>query len=142
MEIYLNSINVGETEVVGGKFEFKNFRLKNGENKISLKAINQAGKASGFSQELTILLDKDEPDLKIESPQEDQTFSGNNKIKVSGETEKDAQVLANGFLANVDFNGKFEVTIPLNEGENNIEVKAQDEAGNSKIVEIKVNFNP
>ncbi len=76
----------------------------------------------------------------IDTPIEGQNFSGNNRVKVNGQTEKNAQVFASGFLANVDSDGKFDVTIPLAEGENNVEVKAIDDAGNVKIVKLKVNF--
>lgn len=141
VEIYRDSNKVDEVEIVDGKFEFKDFRLNDGDNNLLLKALSDSGNASDFSQAILIVLDTKEPDLEVESPKDDQNFSGNNRIKVIGKTETDVQVLVNNFLANVNSDGKFEVTIPLeSEGENKIEVKAQDEAGNSKVKEIKVYF--
>ena len=52
------------------------------------------------------------------------------------------RILANGFLANVGSDGKYEVTIALSEGENTIEVKAIDSAGNTSVAKIKVDFHP
>ncbi|OGD85565.1 hypothetical protein A3B51_02230 [Candidatus Curtissbacteria bacterium RIFCSPLOWO2_01_FULL_41_18] len=140
VEVYLDSEKVADAQVNDGRFEFKDFRLHDGENKISAKAINDTGRASEFSPEVKVALDTNEPTIEVTSPRDDQTFYGDNRIKVEGQTEKDDQVFANGFLANVDPSGNFDVTIPLSEGENKIEVKAVDVAGNTKTVSIKVNF--
>lgn len=141
VEIYQDSSKINEIEVVEEKFEFVDFRLKTGENNLQFKAIASSGNTSDFSETIIIVLDTKEPDLEVESPTDNQHFSGNNRIKVIGKTEPDIQVLVNNFLANVNSDGKFEVTVPLEvDGENKIEVKAQDEAGNSKVKEIKVHF--
>ncbi len=139
-EIYNGSQLSGETNVDNDKFEFKDFKLNNGENKLTLKSFDANGKSSEFSQEVVVVLDKKSPNLEVTNPTDGQTFVQNNKIKVSGKTEKDAQVFANGFLANVDSSGNFDVSIPLVEGENKIEVKALDDAGNTTKKEIKVEF--
>src|SRR3989338_7831313 len=112
--IYNDSQNVGEAEVVSGKFQFENLKLKDGQNEISAKAISKSGKESDFSQ--------------------------GNRIRVSGKTDKDAQIYANGFLASVTPEGNFEVLVPVLEGETTIEIKATDDAGNTKVESRKVNF--
>lgn len=140
VEIYLNGEKIGKTEVDEGKFKYEDITLKNGENKIAAKAINGTDNESDFSQTQIIVLDKNEPILEIEGPTEGQFFFQNNRIKVFGKSEKDAQVFANGFLASVDAEGKFEVFLSLSEGENTIEVKAIDLAGNTKTESRKVNF--
>lgn len=139
VEVYLDGENVGETPIEGGKFSYENITLKDGENELAVKAVG-AGGESELSSGVKITLDKKEPTLEVTSPTDGQTFLENNRIKVAGTTEKDAQVFANGFLANVGADGKFDVTIPLTEGENQIEVKAQDEAGNVKTIKVKANF--
>jgi len=138
--IYLDSKKIGEAQVKDGKFTYQDLILQNGENSISAKAQKGLELESDFSQVLTITLDKDEPALEVENPFEGQSFSGNNRILVSGKTDSDAQVYANGFLANIDQDGKFEVFVPILEGETTLEVKAIDEAGNVKIEKRKVNF--
>src|SRR3989344_5943835 len=138
--IYNDSQNVGEAEVVSGKFQFENLKLKDGQNEISVKAISKSGQESDLSQSVKIILDKEPPKLEVESPSEGQSFSQDNRIKVSGKTDKEAQVYANGFLASVTADGNFEVLVPVLEGETTIEIKAIDDAGNTKIETRKVNF--
>ena len=140
VEIYNFGQLVNETNVNNSKFEFIDFRLSEGENKLSFKNFSADGKSSDFSQEIVIVFDNKPPDLEVENPTDGQIFLQNNKIKVNGKTENNAQVFANGFLANVSADGNFEVSIPLVEGENKIEIKAQDDAGNTTIKELKVEF--
>src|SRR3989344_4433521 len=138
--IYNNSQNVGEDEVENGKFLFENLKLNDGQNEISAKAISKSGKESDFSESAKVILDKEPPKLEVDTPSEGQSFSQDNRIKVSGKTDKDAQVYANGFLASVTSDGDFEVLVPVLEGETTIEIKATDDAGNTKIETRKVNF--
>lgn len=140
VEIYNFGQLVNETNVDNSKFEFKDFSLDEGENKLSLKSFSVDEKSSDFSREIVIIFDNKPPDLEVENPTDGQIFLQNNKIKVNGKTENNAQVFANGFLANVSADGKFEVSIPLVEGENKIEIKAQDDAGNITTAELKVEF--
>lgn len=140
VEVYKNGEKVGDTTIDGGRFSYEDVILSTGSNDISLKAVGDTGPSSDFSRSVTIIFAKKEPTLKVDTPTDGQNFSGNNRIRVAGQAEKNAQVFANGFLANVDSDGKFDVTIPLMDGENNVEVKALDEAGNVKTVKLKVNF--
>ena len=138
--IFQDDETVGETEAQDGKFKYENVNLKTGENQISAKVVSTGNKESDFAPSQKIIFDKTEPKLEIETPVEGQSFSGDNRIKVSGKTDADSQVYANGFLAAVNSDGHFEVYVPLLEGESTIEIKAQDEAGNEKLEKRKVNF--
>lgn len=140
VEVYKNGDKVGDAAVDGGRFSYEDITLSTGSNDITLKAVGDTGSTSDFSRAETIVFAKKEPTLNVDTPTDGQNFSGNNRIKVSGQVDKNTQVFANGFLANVGSDGKFDVTIPLMDGENNIEVRAQDEAGNIKTVKLKVNF--
>ncbi len=140
VEIFIDGQKTGETNVDSGRFKYESLKLLEGENNISAKAFNTIGGESDFSEAMKIVFSSKEPKLEITAPFDSQEFSGNNRIKVEGTSQKDAQVFANGFLANVSVEGKFDVTIPLAEGENNLEIKAVDEAGNTKIVTVKVVF--
>jgi len=142
VEVYLNSEKVGEAEVIDDKFKYEGLNLKSGENEITAKSIDSSGNTSNSSQNSKVILDTIKPEIAIVIPSDGQSFSGINKAKVEGSSEKDAEILVNGFLANVDNDGKFEVTIPLSEGENVVEAKATDAAGNTSTVLLKVNFHP
>lgn len=142
VEVYADDNKLGESKIDGGRFEYSDITLKNGENDFRVKAVNENGVSSDFSQVIRVSFDKREPQLTVSSPTDGQNFSGdNNRIKVEGTTEKDAQVFANGFLANVGSDGKFDVNVPLVDGDNKLEVKAIDEAGNTKIVTVKVSYH-
>ncbi len=139
VKIFLDESEEAEVSVEGGKFRFDNIILKIGENRIFAKSIS-GEKESGPSDSAVIIFDEDEPMLEVETPIEGQTITGNNRIRVFGKTDKDAQVYANGFSGSTNAEGVFELVVPLVVGENTIEVKAVDEAGNSKIETRKVNF--
>ncbi len=142
VDLFREEEKVATAKVQSGRFEFGNLVLKDGENDFRAKAMVENGSSSDFSQLVKVTLDKREPQLEVTSPSDGQNFSGdNNRIKVEGKVEKDAQVFASGFLANVDSSGKFDVFIPLVVGDNNVEVKAIDEAGNTKIVKLKLSYN-
>ncbi len=139
--IFDNDEKVGETKSQAGQFKLEDFSLKPGTNNIAAKAVLGTGKESDFSIAKKVAFLEKEPTLEVTQPADGQTFSGNNRIRVSGKTDKDVQVYANGFLGNTSADGSFEVFVPLSPGGNNIEIKAVDLAGNSKVVTRKVNFN-
>lgn len=140
VEIFLNGDKTGVVTVEDGKFSYDELKLKDGSNEIKVKLLAD-NKESDYSDVSKVTLDTVEPNLEITSPSPDQNFSGVNRIEVSGKTEKDVQVYANGFLANVDTSGNFKVLVPLTEGDNNIEIKAIDAAGNSKTQTLKVKYS-
>jgi len=141
VDIYLNDTKAGTTDVLDGKFKLDYILLKDGANTIAAQAINAFEKESEFSQNQIVVLDTEEPTLEVETPIDGQSFSENNRIKVFGKTDNDAQVYANGFLASIGSNNNFEVFVPLIEGENILEIKAIDEAGNIKLLSRKVSFH-
>ncbi|MBI4037803.1 hypothetical protein HY382_02045 [Candidatus Curtissbacteria bacterium] len=137
--LYVNGDLTGEADVLDGKFKIDKVLLSEGDNNIY--AIATIGDVeSQLSENHTIVVDKKEPKLEVETPFEGQAFTGNNRIRVAGKTDSDAQVYANGFLASVSMDGNFEVFVPVAEGETNIEIKSLDEAGNTKIESRKVSY--
>ena len=121
------------------RFKIEDLILRLGENKINARAIADSTE-SDFSQTQVVFYDNREPKLEVKEPSEGQNFYSYNRVKVVGSTEKDAQVFVNGFLASIDFEGNFEVFVPVSEGETSLEIKAIDPAGNTKTETRKVNF--
>lgn len=138
VEIYHDGEKLGETTFESGKFSY-DLILKSGENEINAKTVS-GQTVSDFSSPVIINLDKTEPNLEVTNPTQDQSFYSENRIKVEGTTVPDAQVFVNGFLANVEGDGRFETTITLTEGENQLEIKTLDDAGNTRVEKLKVNF--
>jgi hypothetical protein len=111
--------------------------LKIGENTIYLKGINTQENFSKKTQKYTVFYKNEKPKLEIFEPKnEEQT--NKNEIKISGETDKEVFVKINGLPITVDALGKFTTTLRLSEGENNIEIIAEDIAGNIETKTIKV----
>lgn len=143
VEIFVN--NELATKIIAdedGKFEIPDLKLLNGENILKARMIDDDQK-SEFSESLTVIFNNKPPTLEITSPEPNQAFGKDqNKIEVKGKTDPDNQVMINDFRAIVDSNGNFSYFLKLSEGENKIQIKARDLAGNEIQAERKVTFSP
>ena len=144
VELYVNN---NLTDIVStkndGSFTFKDVSLISGQNTIEAKA-KVDNKESDFSEPIMVSYEKSAPSLSVDSPQDNQTFSGGNQqdITVKGKTDNNnIHVTVNGFWATLDANGNYSYTLHLQNGSNQIKVIAQDEAGNQTEKDITVNFN-
>jgi len=136
--LIVNGIKVGKTITdTTGNFSFIDVVLKEGFNLIKLKASNDSGETQEQSAHIT--LDKTKPDLTITSPNDKQSFpKGTKTTTVKGKAEPDSTVFVDSIQAILDQNGNFSHVVQLITGENDIEIKATDEAGNSKIIKLGV----
>lgn len=141
--LILNGERLKESLADGeGKFTFDNVALKEGENKITAVAKDDAGNESDPASEVTVTYKNSAPSLEIITPSENQLFKDvENPIRVSGKTDSGAKVYVNDTLAIVDSSGNFEKYLVLrDEGENIIKLKSLDIAGNTTEKEVKVVF--
>ena len=124
-----------------GEFEFS-VKLDAGENTLSVYAINEAGLESAVSKEYKVTFDNQVPEIRVESPAANTEFVGrdNQNITINGFAEPKAKIYVNGRLNFANSEGEFKVTHRLEEGENKIELKAIDEAGNESLSELLVSF--
>ena len=140
--LFLNDKNTQEVTVGDDKnFVFKNISLNQGDNDIKAKSVNPDNKESDYSSDSHILFNNKPPDLQLNSPQDNQSFSGNNQIKVEGKSDSGARVTVNGYWAIVDNSGNFSYLLNLQKGDNKIKVIASDDAGNQATKEITVTLN-
>lgn len=126
-----------------GSFKI-DLRLTDGENRIQVKAKDDKENESE-SVVKTIIYDKSEITLTVESPADGAEVFGKNSqnLTVSGKvSQPEAAVTVNGRFARVDGEGKFSVAIRLNEGDNDLVVKAVGRAGNAaeKTIKVKLTF--
>lgn len=142
VDLYINDSIVDKTSADNkGEFEFKQ-TLSEGGNKIYVRAKDN-DKESDFSQSFDVLFDNKAPELSINSPLDNQSFSKDqNKAQVTGKTEGDVMITINGFRAIVDESNNFSYNFPLQNGENKIKITAVDLAGNQTEKEIKVTYSP
>lgn len=149
VSLYVNNILIDHTKTEdSGGFSFNVF-LTEEENTIKAKtvvepstSINQA-QESDFSKALHISYKNSPPTLNIDYPADGQIFSSEQKsVTIQGQTDPLIKVTVNGYWAITDQSNTFYYNLPLQNGENVIEIKAQDQAGNKTEKTIKVTYNP
>ena len=144
IQLFLQGISIKETTAADeGKFKFKDIHLRNGENEIYTVARDAEGGESNESSSWIVILDQEAPKLEILKPETGQSFfDTDNPIMVKGRCEPGASLLVNGRLVFVDESEEFETSVRLDEGDNQIDVVARDEAGNETRQQIVVNYTP
>ena len=130
LTLFVNGTKTGETTAdVGGNFSFVNVALKEGLNLLKVVATNS--KEETQEQTSLITLDKTKPELSITAPKNGETFPDDTKsITVKGKSEPDATVLVNLIQAITNADGSFSYVLTVTPGENKIEIKSTDQAGN------------
>ncbi len=118
--------------------------LEKGSNRIMVSAKDSAGNSSQ-STVLFITYDNAPMDLLIGSPKDGTEYYGstNQTVDIKGKVNKpNSTVIVNGSYAMTDKDGNFSQRILLNDGENNILIRATDKAGNTNEKNIKLRYNP
>lgn len=124
-----------------GDFELT-AELTEGENSITAYAIDEAENESLTSKKYTVILDTENPTIEIEEPVDGSriTLRKNQITTVKGVTEPNAKVFIGGRLSFANSEGSFAGTYSLQEGDNEIEIRAIDKAGNETTQKLTVNF--
>lgn len=130
LTLFVNGTKTGKTTAdAGGNFSFVNVALKEGLNLLKVVATNS--KEETQEQISLITLDKTKPELSITAPKNGETFPDDTKsITVKGKSEPDATVLINLIQAITNADGSFSYVLTVTPGENKIEIKSTDQAGN------------
>jgi hypothetical protein len=132
VELLVNSMVV-DSKVArdDGSFDFLP-SLEKDQNEIQIKASDAAGNQSQ-SQVYKILYDITPINLSIDSPKDGSEYYGrnNNIIDIVGSVDKeDVTVLINNSFASIDRDGNISARYQLQEGSNEIRIRANDKAGN------------
>lgn len=117
--------------------------LSDGENKITAYAIDANKKQSEVSQEYTVLLDTQLPSLDISKPQDKQSFQGkqNQNMTIEGKTDLNTKVYINDRLIFTKDDGSFTTLQQLHDGDNPLDIKAIDQAGNVTDKVLTISFH-
>ncbi|OGY20979.1 MAG: hypothetical protein A2126_03100 [Candidatus Woykebacteria bacterium GWB1_45_5] len=136
--LVINGTEIGKTVAdSSGSFSFVDAPLKIGTNLIKVTASDKTGKS--LEERAIVTLDKQLPNLQVSEPSNKQDFpKGTKQITIKGTAEAESTVFVNSIQAMLDQNAGFAYSLDVSPGENKIEVKAVDNAGNSKIIDLTV----
>lgn len=144
IELFINDSVKAKTVLKDdSSFNFDNIALDNGQNIIKVRLKNNSEKFSNFSDPYTTSFIKDGPKLEIKTPEQGAIFShDDNQIYIQGLTDQENKVTINNYWAIVDSQGNFSYLLTLKNGENNIEITAQNQAGVKSTKNLKVTYQP
>lgn len=144
LNIFVNSVSVKKL-ILGtdGSFSYSEKILKEGNNSVFAKTTDAAGNESLSSNELHIKYQKKGPKLELSEPQENQVFTKNqSEIIIKGTTESGSSVYINDRFVSVNEEGSFNFPYKLTDGDNLLQIKASDQAGNETKLERKITYSP
>lgn len=135
--LFINDQESKKTRVAeDGTFIISSVSLPEGTYTIQAKAEDEHGKFSDFSNTIQTAIMKKPPELEITKPNDGDILNGeDNLVSVEGRTDDDVDVRVNDRFVVVKPDGFFQYPYPLEEGENELVIRAIDLAGNNtKIV--------
>lgn len=145
VQFFLNQEKVKEiTAESDGQFLISDLELDKGYNWIYATAIDQAQNTSLESQKQLLVYDVSPPKLTVEKPTSGEQFygSGQKRIEIIGQVEDADRVSVNNRSVIISQNGSFSTFMTLEDGEQILEIKATDQAGNETVEEIVVTYHP
>lgn len=110
--------------------------LQDGDNILRVEAIDDVGNAA--TQEIILHRKTTAPLLEVNV--EDNAVFQQAEVQIIGRTEPGAILTVGGQLVNISSLGEFQTTVNLQNGENLLEVVAQDQAGNTSQLQRRLSF--
>jgi hypothetical protein len=104
-------------------------------------AIGTAAAAARPSQTQSIVLTSGPLAVTLTSPA-DETVINNPQVDVVGLAPADTVITINDAITVVEASGQFSVSVPLQEGPNELDVVASDRAGNQASSKLIVTYEP
>lgn len=139
LEFYINDEKVLDKRLTSESFVETIGDLKDGDNKIYVKALAKKEKKEQKSTVYTVKYKKDKPKLDVSEPQNN-TKTDKVDIIIAGTTDIDVTIRINESPVVVDAQGNFRTSVRLKEGDNKVTITALDEAGNTEMKEINVKY--
>lgn len=124
-----------------GSFNIDDIALSLGTNNIFGKTLDEQGKESLPSKNLKILYDNEKPTLSMAEPEDNKVINGGDKkVKISGKSEPGTNIYINNTQVIMDKEGNFSTTLDINEGDNDLIIKAVDKATNVTEISRRVTY--
>lgn len=126
-----------------GDFVVRNLELSLGTNNIYAKTLDEKNVESLPSKTIRVIYDDEKPSLILNEPEDNKQIQGGDKrVRFSGKSELGVQIFINDNQIIVDKDGNFTTDLPLNEGDNDFNVRAKDKASNSSEISRRVTYQP
>lgn len=128
-----------------GVFEFENVEIGEGENKLVGYAISSRGQESEMSRSYTIRVDRTDPELTLSSPEDGSVYRGQTERIANFQgmvNEEGVKVYVGARMAIVSTDSTFELPYQLQDGDQEVEVRAIDRAGNETKKTVKLRWEP
>ncbi len=136
---FVNGLKQKPVEVKKDSFEIVLTSLESGENTFYVLATTNNGKHTKKSSSYTVVYRNKPPEIEFETPHDKDAVS-RPELAVKGKTDKGVTLRINRMPVVVNWEGKFQTTIQLKEGENTIEAVVIDDAGNTSDKKIMVTY--
>ena len=107
---------------------------------FSLFAQTSSSKDTKKTPIYDVLYKSDKPKLDVQEPS-DNTKTNKEDVKISGVTDKETTIRVNGQPLIVDVDGKFTTMLRLKDGENKIQITAEDIVGNQEVKNLTVTYS-
>ncbi len=148
VEIYIDDELESSVGTLGdGSFRAEGVSLSLGTNNIHGITIieDEKGvtKKSLPSKNIRLSYNNEKPTLEVSEPSNGvEIHGGDKKIRVSGKTDPENSVSINGITAILNSEGNFSKEVPLNDGENTINIEALNDVGNKTTDQRRVIYTP
>lgn len=141
VQIFENNELKATTEVLGDGSFTSSIELTKGENFIYGKTVNEKGELSLGSKTIRLIFSDEKPLLEIFEPEDNKSvIGGDKKVTVKGKTDPNNSLVVNGNIVIVNFDGNFEISLNISEGDNEISIQVTNSFGNSTRITRKVNY--
>lgn len=144
VELIVDSLVFSETVAdEQGAFSFEE-SLEAGEHQVQVKAMDDS-KNESVSSSYPVTVDVTAPSLNISNPQDETTYTLRSEkvLTIEGAASEKGTVYVNGSLVFTDEDGNFTSSYSLGDGDNEIEIVAEDQAGNkSETTKLTIYYRP
>ncbi|MFZ2206437.1 MAG: hypothetical protein WA061_07310 [Microgenomates group bacterium] len=139
LEIYVNGEKTDDISI-SDTFEGEIKDLIKGNNKISFIAKSTHSKETKKTAIYEVLYKDEKPKLEIQEPN-DNSRTNKEDVRISGKTDNETSIRINGQPIITDSEGKFTTLFRLKDGENKIEIIAEDIVGNQEKKNLTVTYS-
>ncbi|HZZ98441.1 MAG TPA: Ig-like domain-containing protein [Candidatus Saccharimonadia bacterium] len=144
VDLFQNGSKIEESDTdTQGIFSFANVPFQTGENVFYVVSTDKANNSSE-SDKVTVAYDTTPPALTVTQPTDGSVvnLARQQLATVAGTSEANVKIYLNDKLLFTDTTGNFSGTYQLQQGDNNLIVRAVDPAGNETDKAIKVTYSP